>query len=97
MEKMESLVELNQRCAQLLKAARKKRRLTQTQLAERLGCQQPMVAKIERCARRLNVAEFIQVAQAIGVDAGKIIRKLAAKPAPNESSRCDQLRNVGRA
>jgi len=80
MEKMASSSQLNQECAQLLKAARKKQGLTQWQLAEKLGCQQPLVAKIERCARRLDVAEFIDVALAIGVDPSKIIKKLLPKP-----------------
>ena len=60
MEKMDSSVQLNQRYAQLLKAARKKQGVTQWQLAEKLGCQQPLVAKIERAARRLDVAESWQ-------------------------------------
>jgi transcriptional regulator with XRE-family HTH domain len=81
MEKMVSSSQLNQRCAQLLKAARKKRKLTQWQLAEKLDCQQPLVAKIERAARRLDVAEFVKVAQAIGVDPSRIIKKLLAEPA----------------
>jgi len=81
MEKMASSSQLNQECAKLLKAARKKRKLTQWQLADKLGCQQPLVAKIERAARRLDIAEFIDVALAIGVDPSKIIKKLLAEPA----------------
>ncbi len=87
MEKMASSSELNQRCAQLLKSARKKQGLTQWQLAEKLGCQQPLVAKIERAARRLDVAELIEVAQAIGVDPSRIIKKLLAEPAASAPRR----------
>jgi len=87
MEKMASSAQLNLRCAQLLKAARKKQGLTQWQLAEKLGCQQPLVAKIERCARRLDVAEFIDVAQAIGVNPSRIIKKLLAEPAASAPRR----------
>jgi transcriptional regulator with XRE-family HTH domain len=87
MEKMASSSQLNQQCAKLLKAARKKQGLTQWQLAERLGCQQPLVAKIERAARRLDVAEFVDVAQAIGVDPSKIIKKLLAEPATSAPRR----------
>jgi transcriptional regulator with XRE-family HTH domain len=87
MEKMVSSSQLNQRCAQLLKAARKKQVLTQWQLAEKLGCQQPLVAEIERAARRLDVAEFIDVAQAIGVDPSRIIKKLLAEPATSAPRR----------
>ena len=87
MEKMASSSQLNQECAKLLKAARKKRGLTQWQLAERLGCQQPLAGKIERAARRLNIAEFIDVAQAIGVDPSRIIKKLLAEPAASAPRR----------
>jgi hypothetical protein len=41
----------------------------------------PAVAKIERAARRLDVVEFIDVAQPIGVDASKITKKLLTEPA----------------
>jgi len=87
MEKMVSSSQLSQRCAQLLKAARKKQGLTQWQLAEKLGCQQPLVATIERAARRLDIAEYIEVAQAIGVDPSKIIKKLLAEPAASAPRR----------
>jgi len=56
-------------------------------LTDKLGCQQPLVAKIERAARRLDVAEYIEVAQAIGVDPSKIIKKLLAEPAAPASRR----------
>jgi len=75
--------QINLRCAQLLKAARTK----PWQLAEKLGCQQPLVAKIERAARRLDVAEFVEVAQAIGADPSRIIRKLLAEPATSAPRR----------
>ena len=55
MEKMASSSQLNQECDKLLKAARKKQGLTQWQLADRLGCQQPLVAKIERAAPGLTL------------------------------------------
>jgi hypothetical protein len=38
--------------------------------------------KIERAARRLDIAEFIEVAQALGVDPSKIIKKLLADKMP---------------
>ena len=72
---------------QLLKAARKKRGLTQWQLADKLGCQQPLVAKIERAARGLDIAEFVEVAHAIGCDPSRIIEKLLAKPAVSSPRR----------
>jgi hypothetical protein len=51
-------------------------------------CQQPLLAKIEGGKRRLDVAEFIEVAQAIGVDPARIIKKLLAQPlAPSPGRR----------
>ena len=70
-----------------VESARKKQGLTQWQLAEKLGCQQPLVAKIERAARRLDIAEFVEVAQAIGVDPSRIIKKLLAEPATSAPRR----------
>jgi hypothetical protein len=54
-------------------------------VAEKLGCQQPLVAKIKRAARRLDVAEFMEVA--IGVNPSRIITKLLAEPATSAQRR----------
>ena len=75
MENADSSAQLYRRFCQLLVAARKKASSTQTQLAEKLGCRQPLVAKIESGKRRLDVAEFVEVAQAIGVDPTRIIKE----------------------
>ena len=48
--------------------ARKKAGLTQQQLAKRLKKPQSFVAKYEGGERRLDVVEFLGVAQAIGAD-----------------------------
>jgi transcriptional regulator with XRE-family HTH domain len=69
-----------------LTGARKKRGLTQIQLAEKLGCQQPLVAKIENGKRRLDVVESVEVTNAIGCDASTIIKKLLADKPPTPSS-----------
>jgi transcriptional regulator with XRE-family HTH domain len=52
----------------MLVAARKESGLTQVQLAERLSRPQSFVSKVERGERRLDVVEFFEVAQAIGID-----------------------------
>jgi len=72
---------------QTLEGRAEKQGLTQSQLADKLGCQQPLGAKIERAARRLDVAEFVEVAQAIGVDPSRIIKKLLAEPAASAPRR----------
>lgn len=61
----------------LLVQARTSRGLTQTEVAERLGRPQSFVSKYERGERRLDVVEFLEVAKAIGIDPGKILKKLS--------------------
>ena len=48
--------------------------LTQQQLADRIGQRQTFVSKFELSERRLDLAEFIQVSRAIGVDPYKLLR-----------------------
>lgn len=62
-----------------LVAAREKAGLTQQQLADRLKKPQSFVAKYEGGERRLDVIEFIAIAHAVGFDAARMIRELAAK------------------
>ncbi|MEL3890453.1 helix-turn-helix transcriptional regulator [Ferrovibrio sp. MS7] len=59
----------------LLVAARKEAGLTQVELGERLGQRQTFVSKFELGERRLDVAEFVLVSRAIGVDPHAILRK----------------------
>ena len=68
--------ELQARFLDLLRQARTRARLTQTELAERLGKPQSFVAKVEGGERRLDVVEFIMVAQALEADPAAIIREL---------------------
>jgi transcriptional regulator with XRE-family HTH domain len=68
----------HQKLRELLIAARKKAKLTQAEVAERLGRPQSFVAKYEGGERRLDVIEFIEVARAIGIDPVKMLRLIAA-------------------
>jgi len=61
---------------ELLRQARKDAELTQVEVAERLGKPQSFVTKYENGERRLDVLEFLAVAQALGVDPCDIVRKL---------------------
>lgn len=63
----------------MLVDAREKAGLTQVDLAERLDRPQPFVSKIERGIRRVDVIEFIEIAQAIGFDPLAFLRKLGLK------------------
>lgn len=53
--------------------------LTQQAVADALGRPQSYVAKVEGMERRLDVVEFIELAQAVGADPAKIVREAAAK------------------
>src|SRR3954468_24089139 len=48
--------------------------LTQTQLADRLGEYQSFVARLESGQRRVDVVEFLELAEVLGFDAGKALR-----------------------
>jgi transcriptional regulator with XRE-family HTH domain len=54
--------------------ARKKAGITQTQLAMKLGRPQSFVAKNEGRERRLDVAEYLMIARALGADPFKLLR-----------------------
>jgi transcriptional regulator with XRE-family HTH domain len=58
-------------------AARERAGLTQQTLAKRLGRHQSFVAKYEGGERRLEVIEFVQICEAIGVRAEQVLRALA--------------------
>jgi len=60
----------------LLRDLRKRRNLTQSQVAERLAKPQSFVAKFERGERRLSVIEFIDVVLALGFEPSVAIRQL---------------------
>lgn len=62
-------------CA-LLIAARKKAGLTQYDVATRLGKPQSFVSKYESAERRLDMIEFLDIADAIGADPRRILRGL---------------------
>jgi transcriptional regulator with XRE-family HTH domain len=61
---------------QALIDARKAAGLTQADLAARLRCHQSFVARVESGQRRIDVVELVVLAQALGVDAGTILRQI---------------------
>ena len=50
--------------------------MTQTQLADRLGEYQSFVARLESGQRRVDVVEFLELAEVLGFDAGKALVRL---------------------
>lgn len=67
--------DLYRRMIDLLIAARKDARLTQAEVGARLKQRQTFVSKYELQERRLDVAEFVTVCQAIGVEACDLIKQ----------------------
>jgi transcriptional regulator with XRE-family HTH domain len=62
----------------LLVSARKKKRMTQAQLAETLGKPQSFVAKYENGERRIDVIEFVDIAAALKVVPGDILAQVGS-------------------
>lgn len=62
--------------AALLKSARKNVGLTQAQLGVKVGRHQPFINAIESGQRRVDVVEFLSIAEAIGFDPRRMIAKL---------------------
>jgi transcriptional regulator with XRE-family HTH domain len=63
----------------LLKAlvrARDRAKLTQTELARRLGRSQPWVSKVETGERRLDVIEFAQLCRELNLRPGRVLGNL---------------------
>jgi transcriptional regulator with XRE-family HTH domain len=56
----------------ILLDARNAAGLTQQEVADRLGKPQSYIAKVERNERRIDVVEFIALAQALGVDPARL-------------------------
>ncbi len=64
----------------LIIAERKTAGLTQAQVAKKLRRYQSIVANIESGERRIDVVEFLDLADAIGFDPGKLIENLRRGP-----------------
>ena len=61
---------------QLLIQERRGKGITQVQLAEKLQKPQSYVSKYENGERRLDIIEFLDIADCIGIDAAEFIKKL---------------------
>ncbi|MCI1898366.1 MAG: helix-turn-helix domain-containing protein [Enterobacter sp.] len=65
-----------QRVINALKKARKEKGITQAQLAEAFGKPQSFIAKVENGERRLDVVEFVHLAQLIGFEPTNVINSI---------------------
>ncbi len=75
------------RFRRLLIEARRSARLTQAQLAERLGRPQSFVSKYETGERRLDVVEFLELAQVLGIDPVELLREVQKAILPSNHPR----------
>lgn len=62
----------------LLIEARHSAGMTQVDLADQLGRPQSFVSKYERGERRLDVVEFLEITDALGIKATKLIEAVEA-------------------
>ena len=77
----------HKRLIELLVAERRARRLGQEELARRLRQHQSMIARIEGGKRRIDVVEFLALAEAIGFDPTNILRQIQAVAAERRLGR----------
>ena len=70
------LTEKYEEFSRLLAEARQDAGLSQQELADRLGRPQTYVSKCERGTRRMDVVEFLEIAEVIGFDPVAFIKKL---------------------
>lgn len=63
-------------CGELIKA-RIGLGLTQAQLADRLGCQQSLIARIESGQRRVDAVELVILARALDLDLSNLFKVLS--------------------
>jgi transcriptional regulator with XRE-family HTH domain len=67
--------------AAAIASARRAAKLSQRQLAEKLGVPHNWVQRIESLERRVDVAEFIAIARATGVDPLSLLSRVLGNPA----------------
>lgn len=67
------------RFMQMLVAARNAAGMTQMDLAGKLGRMQSYVSKFERGERRLDIIEFLEIAEALGIDVLRFIEQLEGR------------------
>lgn len=76
MVKRDSLDDRYERAIDALRIARTRARLSQVELAAKLGRRQQFVSKYESGERRLDVIEFLDVAKALNLEVGTLFRDL---------------------
>ena len=57
-----------------IKLIRKKRGISQAELAERVGCSAPFISYVESGLKSMSLETFIYIANALGVSADELLR-----------------------
>jgi len=78
----------HRRLVELLVAERKARKIRQQRLARRLRRHQSWVARLESGQRRIDVVEYLELADAIGFDPVRVLRKVRAVARGPRSPAC---------
>jgi len=68
----------HRRLIEMLVEARERSGLTQSELASRLGRYQSVVAAIEGGGRRIDLVEFLEIADALEIDATVVLKAVRA-------------------
>ncbi len=76
MRRRNETTEQHERWGKILRSARQKAGLTQADLAAKLHRPQSFVAKVESGERKLEMIEFIEYANILGADPGKLVEAL---------------------
>lgn len=63
---------------EMLVQARERSGLTQVYVAQKLGKPQSFVSKYERGERRLDMTEFVEIANVLGIDTQDFLRQYSA-------------------
>jgi transcriptional regulator with XRE-family HTH domain len=66
----------HKRLVEVLLAERKAAGIRQVELAKRLKRSQTWIARIESGGRRVDIVEFLELAEAIGFNAPKLVEQL---------------------
>lgn len=69
----------NQIVIAVLRGARKRAGMRQTELASKIGKDQSYISNIERGQRRVDVLEFYAIATAMSLDPGELYGELAKR------------------
>jgi transcriptional regulator with XRE-family HTH domain len=79
----------------VLRGARKQRSVSQVELAAKLGNTQTFVSKFERGERRIDLVEFVEIAEALCVPPQELLddylrRRATSTPTQRKSARSEK-------